>query len=233
MNIQYLVDNYAPEVQQVMLSYGINAPVNRETVSSALVLHSHANGNPLAEDLVNIVYSQEDLDQYDEDFLKKLRSKVFGTKETRAVKREARGGYSRVGALIRKVGIAKNKPARGASAPPRVAAPGIAATPSVLAQDAAETNNTDTTVTNSTGTGEKITGGQVGSVLGALGNAVSDIYSAIKPDPSGDYAPDGGYDPSGGAPPAPKEGFKKYLPFIIGGAFLLVVVLVFAFKSKK
>lgn len=106
MKIEQILQNYSGVVSMLFEIYGIQQPVNYDTLSAAITLYASDNGNPFLADLLSAI-DGNDYDDYDE--LLGLGKKG---KAKRAEKREARGGFSRVGALARKVGIAKNRPAQ-------------------------------------------------------------------------------------------------------------------------
>lgn len=108
MNLSQVIQQHPGTVAMLFNTYGINHPVNRKTLSAAIALYSSDNGNPFLHDLIRSIPTN-DYDEYDELFGWGKKGKA-----RRAEKREARGGYSRVGAAIRKIGIAKNRPAKGA-----------------------------------------------------------------------------------------------------------------------
>lgn len=106
MKIRNILRDHRATAQKLFAIYGIKQPVNYDTVSAAITLYSSDNGNPFLTDLINKIGS-DSTEDYDE---------ILGLgkkgKARRAEKREARGGYSRIGAIARKVGIGKNRPAQ-------------------------------------------------------------------------------------------------------------------------
>lgn len=169
-------------------------------------------------------YAGNDLDQYTEDLLG-LGKKG---KEKRQAKREERGGYSKAGAIIRKIGIAKNRPAQAGKA--NASASELTNQAPDIVKDA---ENPDPKAPAKGTFIDKI-GSVLNTVAGVAGQAAG-IADTIRGggtggDQDAGADTDPGNDQAGG-------GFKKFLPWIIGGAVLVVGgIIIWAVsrgKSKK
>ena len=215
MNLSQVIKQHPGNVAMLFNTYGINQPVNRKTLSAAIALYSSANGNPFLQDLMSTLPSN-DTNDYDE---------IFGLgkkgKQRRAEKREARGGYSRAGAILRKIGIAKNRPAKGAGGD------GVNISRNNAVVDAGNENVEDKgqAMPKTKLTDVLDTAGQVITGAKGIADAISGGGSAGAADRA-DMGDNGGAD-------APQKKFPWLWVGIGAGALVLVIVLAMVFKAKK
>lgn len=215
MDIQQIIQQYSGVVSMLFDIYGIQQPVNYDTLSAAITLYASDEGNPFLSDLLSAIDGNS-YAGYDE---------ILGLgkkgKAKRAEKREARGGYSRVGAAFRKIGIAKNRPAQAGKANREGNVNTPTETPLTneanMADEKAPQNKvTADSVLNTIEKGIGIVGGAVGAIRGAGAG--------------GDDDGGGGYDDGGQTP-----WYKKPL-VIVGialGAIAVIGLAIAAFKSGK
>lgn len=214
MKLSTVIQQHPGNIKILFNTYGINHPVNRKTLSAAIALYSSPHGNPFLQDLVSTLPIKDN--QYDDyDEILGLGKKG---KARRAEKRAARGGYSRAGAILRKIGIAKNRPPKGA--------------------DDGAVNMTRTNAVVESGNDNIEDKGQVSKtkltdVLDTVSQVVSSgkgIVDAVRGD-GGDRGDRGdGGNAVGDEPP------KKFPWLWVGmgaGALVVVMVLVAVLKGKK
>lgn len=225
MKIQEIIQNHGASVAQLFQTYGINKPVNLKTVSSAIVVYSTPDGNVFLEDLARL--ADADISSY-EDLL------GFGKKgkARRQEKREARGGYSRFGNVLRKVGIAKNRPPKGVKTTVEKAESPIEG--AAVEAEQTPTNEGGAIVKGTMSTAQKLSGKDILEGVGQIASTGLDLYSKYKQNQGGGDGgpmPVEGGDGGGGETPTGFD-WKKYLPFIIGGGVLIVGILFFALRKK-
>lgn len=223
MDIQYLVQNYSGAIALLFQTYGINTPVNYDTLSAAITLHSTANGNAFLSDLMSVVGNgYDDYDEYEEILGKKILGLGKKGKARRQEKRAARGGFSRIGAIARKIGIAKNKPAKGMGGEAEVNAPG-----SNAISDQANDNPKDEPK-------NKITLDGVLDGAGKVAGAATGIIGAIQGITGGGGG--GGSDDGGGGGDDGGNDTKKAFPWMwvgIGaGALAIIGIIIAVVKSS-
>lgn len=219
MKIEQILQNYSGVVSMLFEIYGIQQPVNYDTLSAAITLYASDNGNPFLADLLSAI-DGNNYDDYDE---------ILGLgkkgKAKRAEKREARGGYSRLGAIARKIGIAKNRPAQA----------------SKLNKEANINTPSETPLTNEANMAEgntqnKVTVDQVLDTVSKGAGVLGGVISAIKGGGSEDPGNGGGYDEgSGNDGGGEKKWYQKPIVLVgIGVAVVAVVgILIAVFKGGK
>lgn len=211
MNIQYLIDNNRSEIAQMFNIYGIHTPVNYDTLSAAIALHSTPNGNPFLADLLTITPDYDDYDDYDELFGLGKKAKA------RRAERKANGEATGVKRLIGQVGRAFKKKDKIST--------------EQIANDATKNKVTkiadNSEVTNDGAPTTKI-GGIIDTISGVVNN-VKDIKDQLEP--GSDIKEEAIDDtPLGSA----EKWYKNPLTWVaIGGGVLVLIIGAVLLAKKK
>lgn len=241
MNIQALIQTQPDAIQTLFDAYGINKPVNVDTVSAAIVLYKNPEGNTFLEDLAALAADNENNyedftlrpSQEKKDAAAARRAEKGGSTAgkiirtvvpvTNAINIKKRGGIQNTaaGKLFNKIApLGKKSPTQAITNNNILAAP-LTDTASVAAVDEPIPGGDIT---------PKQPGSKVSDIINAAGQAASGIADAIDTIRNGndtdDQAPNDTTNQN-------QTGWKKYMPFIIGGAALVVVGVVIYFVSRK
>jgi hypothetical protein len=211
MDIQSIIQENRAAVAALFADYGINHPVNYDTLSAAIALHSEPHGNAFLNDLMD----RMDENNYDEIL-------GFGKKaKARREERKATGQKTKLGGFIQNVGAKlKGKPSNKEAAINMQSGENTA--PLIKEAKGSDVANDGTPATK--------LGGFIDTAANLV-NTAQGVYNQLVPKPvdNGDLG-DGG--------PYVTDAKKWYQnPMILvgigAGVLVLITVMVFAFKGKK